>query len=113
MLISNISSNTKTNFQGIFKIVKTKGMADTYEKEEITNYHAIYHPYKNETKTQIKKAMDEFVAQSKCIEEEREDGGIDRKTGKHIKHIWHVTKNYTCTRGRRLNSPGEGVSIIG
>ena len=111
MLISRISSKTQPSFQGVFKIVKQEAAGDVFEKEEMFYTHAVYHPFKNESNAEIKKAMDEFRKQSKVTEEKREDGGTDKKTGKSIKQIWHITEQYTCELGEKLNSIGRGIII--
>ena len=119
MQISRITSmnaqqkNTQPNFNGVFNIVRTSEAGDNYEKCEITYTHAIYHPYKKETNAQITKAMRDFRKQSKNVIETRQDGGIDRKTGKPMTHKWNIIEKYTCELGDRLSDYGEGIIVEG
>lgn len=104
MQISKITTNT--NFKGIFE----KDHIDTnkYWKQRIEKnvIHAIYHPFKNETDEQIKKAVDKF--------EQKTEHNIEYKKRKSRSGLrdWEVINTYKAEVGERLDYDGESVTYL-
>lgn len=101
--ISFFNVKPRQNFNGNFVEVSRNTYEDPEQRFEVTDVEAVYYPSKNESESDIRRAMAAYNNKSRESGGGRVlDGGVDRYGNPTTTTGWSSSTQYSCTRGERL-----------